>query len=316
MINNILSDFRYMQKPRTFEQAYDQDIIENNLEITLNNLFQKNGLLYLNKKPYTIVGVKYNKFDWQIDKKPFEKLLNQFSHLTVKQLNDEANKEENDIPENLRQRNIASSNIVEDEKTDIFISNLKNVSNESNIQNDKKLEKEIAGITDSFIPQSKLPGVSNDILDLYTKYLRENIPINYSDNIDLARDPLTLSLLIDPSDLLNYINKNKKSELIDLYSAFTNSKIMLNDADKLYKELCVELGQYKTNFDSEIKKINITKDAENVNEIILKITELKVGYMQIIFKIADTINDIYEKQRVYAISVKALLEELKKKGGR
>jgi hypothetical protein len=87
---------------------------------------------------------------------------------------------------------------------------------------------------------------------------------------------------------------------------------MLNDADKLYKELCVELGQYKTNFDSEIKKINITKDAENVNEIILKITELKVGYMQIIFKIADTINDIYEKQRVYAISVKALLEELKK----
>ena len=42
MINRILSDFRYMQKPITFEEAYDKRIIDNNIEITLNTLFKNN----------------------------------------------------------------------------------------------------------------------------------------------------------------------------------------------------------------------------------------------------------------------------------
>ena len=312
MINRILSDFRYMQKPRTFEEAYDEHIIENNLNITIKNLFKPNGLFYINQKPYTIVGVKSNKYDWQIDKKPLEKLLNQFSYLSVKQLQEEANKEEEDIPEILRQRNVASSNIVENENISFVTSGLKNASKKS----DKKLmEKEISGVTDSFIPYDKLPDVSSDILDLYTKYLRENYPINYSDNIDLARDPLTLSLLVDPSDLLNFINKNKKSTLIDFYSAFTNSKINLLNANKSYKELCVELAQYKTVFDNEIKNINLSiskeEEKQNVNELMLKISQLKVGYMQIMFKMADAINEIYQQQKLYFVSSKALLEGLK-----
>ena len=37
MINRILSDFRYMQKPRTLQESFDQHIIDNNINITLEN---------------------------------------------------------------------------------------------------------------------------------------------------------------------------------------------------------------------------------------------------------------------------------------
>ena len=35
MINRILSDFRYMQKPKTLKQSVDEHIIDNNIQITL-----------------------------------------------------------------------------------------------------------------------------------------------------------------------------------------------------------------------------------------------------------------------------------------
>jgi hypothetical protein len=97
MINRILSDFRYMQKPRNLKQAYDEHVIDNNMNITLKTLFKIDNLFYINNKPYNIVGSHWNKNDWQIDKKPIEKLLNQFSHLTASQLESEAKKEEDDI---------------------------------------------------------------------------------------------------------------------------------------------------------------------------------------------------------------------------
>jgi hypothetical protein len=84
MINRILSDFRYMQKPRTLQESVDQHIIDNNIKITLNNLFKTNNLFYVNKKPYTIIGSHWKDNDWQIDKKPIETLLTQFSNMTKK----------------------------------------------------------------------------------------------------------------------------------------------------------------------------------------------------------------------------------------
>ena len=322
MINRILSDFRYMQKPRTFQESYDEHVIENNLRITLKNLFKTNNLFYINKKPYTIVGVKSNPSDWQIDKKPLEKLLNQFSHLSVKQLQDEANKEEDDIPEILRQGNVASYTIFSDENRNVVADGLKKASDNHDT---KTLEKEIKGVTDEFVPKKELPGVSEDILNLYSKYLRQNIPINYSNAIDLARDPLTLSLLVEPADLLDFINKNKNknTKLVELYSTFTNSKIDLQQADKSYIDLCIELAKYKTNFDSEVMRIynlilnkigllKINEQKKRIQDLMREITELKVGYMKIIFKIANAINEIYEKQHVYFVSTKALLEGLKK----
>jgi hypothetical protein len=318
MINRILSDFRYMQKPRNLKQAYDEHVIDNNMNITLKTLFKNNNLFYINNKPYTIVGSHWNKNDWQIDKKPIEKLLNQFSHLTASQLEAEAKKEEDDIPEVLRQGNLASSNLNSDEVVTSVASGLQNVvDNAENVMNDK----EIAGQTEAFVSADKLPGVSEDMRRLYSEYLRQNIPINYSDNPDLARDTLTMSLLIDPSELLTFINKNKKSNIIELYSAYISAKTNLQKSDKEYTDACTEIAIYKTEFDKKVKTIidrikridrnSIETQKEEKNKIIQEITLLKINYMKILFRIADAIMEIYNQQKLYFVSTKLLLEGLK-----
>jgi hypothetical protein len=318
MINRILSDFRYMQKPRDLQKAYDEHVIDNNMNITLKTLFKNDNLFYINNKPYTIVGSHWNKNDWQIDKKPIEKLLNQFSHLTASQLEAEAKKEEDDIPEVLRQGNLASSNLNSDEVVTSVASGLQNVvDNAENMMNDR----EIAGQTEAFVSADKLPGVSEDMRRLYSEYLRQNIPINYSDNPDLARDTLTMSLLIDPSELLTFINKNKKSNIIELYSAYISAKTTLQKSDKEYTDACTEIAIYKTEFDKKVKiiidkiksidRISIETQKEEKNKLIQEITLLKINYMKILFKIADAIMDIYNTQKLYFVSTKLLLEGLK-----
>jgi len=315
MINRTLSDFRYMQKPKTLQQSFDDKIIENNLKITLKTLFKPNTLFYINNKPYTIVGSHWKDSDWQIDKKPIEKLLNQFYNLTPKELELEAKKEEDDIPEVLRQGNLASSGLKNDETVSSVATGLKNaVEKVSKVP----IKKEISGETESFVPQDKLPGVSEDMKRLYSEFLRQNIPINYSDIPDLARDSLTLSLLIDPSELLKFINKNKKSSIVELYSTYVVSKTKLQATDKEYIDACTELAIYKTTFDSEVTRVRETINTtnpiskENKNKIIQHIMLLKINYMTILFKIADSIMEIYKQQHIYFVSTKALLEGLEK----
>jgi hypothetical protein len=319
MINRILSDFRYMQKPRTLQESVDQHIIDNNIKITLNNLFKTNNLFYVNKKPYTIIGSHWKDSDWQIDKKPIETLLTQFSNMTVKQLEEEAKKEEDDIPEVLRQGNISSSNLNNEETVTSVAEGLQKKVDNANTSKVVE-EREIAGETDFFVHQDQLPGVSEDIKRLYSEYLRQNIPINYSDNPDLARDPLTLSLLVDPSELLKFINQNKKSSIVELYSSYITTKTDLQNSDKEYTDACTELAIYKTTFDLEVKNINETIKSEitseediktQKNKIIQQIILLKINYIKIIFRIADAIMEIYKKQNIYFVSVKLLLEGLK-----
>lgn len=319
MINRILSDLRYMQKPRTLKEAYEQRIIDNNIKLTLKTLFKPNSLFYINKKPYTIVGIKSNPSDWQIDQKPLEQLLTQYPNLTLKQVQEEAKKEEDDIPEVLKQSNIASANMSNEENLSIVASGLQNAI-DSNTKTNKEIEKEITGVTDAFISQDNLYGVSKSIRKLYSEYLRKNIPINYSYDQDISRDPLTISLLINPADLLNFINSHKKTNLIDLYKAFSNSKIILESTDKSYIDACTELAIYKTTFDKKIEHIrdeiiektkNNTLDTKIQNSLVQIITTLKIDYMKIIFKIADTIMEIYRLQHIYFVSTKELLQGLK-----
>jgi len=314
MINRILSDFRYMQKPRTLQESVEQHVIENNINITLQNLFKPNGLFYINGNPYTIIGSKWNSSDWQIDKKPIEKLLSQFSHLSPQELEKQAIEEEDDIPEILRQGNLASGNLSNEAKSTAVAAGLEKAA--SKVSN-KATIKEMSGKTDAFINQDNLPGVSEDIKRLYSEYLRKNIPINYSDVPDMARDPLTLSLLIDPAELLQFINQNKKSNIIDLYSAYIASKTSLQEADKEYTDSCTELAIFKTTFSKRIKDIRdmINKfkdDKKNPTEMIQEIYQLKITYMKFLFRIADSIMQIYTLQNTYFICTRALIEELKK----
>ena len=327
MINRILSDFKYMQKTRTFQNAYDNNIIENNIKITINNLFKQNGLFYINKKPYTIVGVKSNPFNWQIDEKPLEKLLNHFSHLSLEQIQKQANEEKENIPEPLRQGNVASSNITSDENMSIITSSQQNITENSSKDN---IKKDILGDINTFVDPDKLSSDDkNDYMyKLYTKYLRKNIPINYTNIPDITIDPLTFVLLIKPADLIKFIktDTNKHKKILDLYSAYITSKTNLKNTDIKYNEKCIELAINKKVFDEEMYKIynyffynyfskiqsnNRDDDDKNKTEKIERISTLKVEYMSFIFELADIINEIYTLQTIYFTATKELLIEIK-----
>ena len=312
MINRILSDFKYMQKPRTLLESVEEHIIDNNIKITLNNLFKSNNLFYVNKKPYTIVDYHWKETNWQIDKKPIDKLLNQFSNMTVKELEAEAKNEEDDIPEILRQGNVAASNLTREENISSVAAGLQAASNKPSIIRGDEQNPQ------SFVTKAELPGVKKHMKELFTKYLRENSPINYGDTRDLARDPLTLSLLIEPSELLKFINETKNNDIFEAYLKFINVKKSLLNADEKYKELCIELVKYNNFFSDQVASIKTHVDdtgyaleikAKHI--IIDTITQLKIDYMKYIFNIADAINEIYIQQNTYFVATKSLLEVLK-----
>lgn len=56
-------------KPRTLRQAVEKGFIDNNVEITLKNIFKPNSLFYINGQPYTIYSFDWEKGNWKIDTK-------------------------------------------------------------------------------------------------------------------------------------------------------------------------------------------------------------------------------------------------------
>jgi len=318
MINRILSDFRYMQKPRTLEQSFDQGIIDNNIQITLNTLFRTNNLFYLNKKPYTIVNKRWKTGAWDIDKKPIQKLLSQFSHLnlTSKQLEEEAKKEEDDIPESIRQGNLASGNLAKKAAAEYVRAGLDKAAAASKPENTTTTPTK-----KTFLLPENLNETNSYIKKLFTLYLQDNPPINYSDLPDLANDTLTLSLLINPEQFKEFIEENPESDIIELYQNYMTAKEKLLNTEKNFKEGVNKIATYKTQFNKNfriyqerleqyIKNKSLSK--EKKIQLVKDITLGKIEYMKLLFELLDIINDIYSFQKEYFNNVKLLLIEFKK----
>jgi hypothetical protein len=307
MINRILSDFRYMQKPTSLKDAYDNKTIDNNMELTLKTLFKPNGLFYINKEPYTIVGRHWNANDWLIDKKPIDKLLAQFPFMSQKQLEEDATKEENLIPDAIRQGNLS---MVKPEESSIVVSGLEKASAETDIMKEEEQEE-------SFVPIDKLPGLSDDIKRIYSENLQKNIPINFSETPDIKRDPLTLTLLISPKDLIAYINKQQtmSSSVVGKYSAYITAKSELQKVEKEYQDSTLELAHFKQDYINDMDDLRdfIEQNKPNINasDTIEKLIFMRTNYMRIIFDISESMNQIYLQQKQYYTVLRDLLVEIK-----
>ena len=53
----------------SIKEATDQGFVDNNITITLNNIFKKNSIFYINKNPYVIMGYEWERGNWKIDTK-------------------------------------------------------------------------------------------------------------------------------------------------------------------------------------------------------------------------------------------------------
>ena len=224
------------------------------------------------------------------------------------------------------QGNVASSNITSDENMSIITSSLQN--NSENLSKEN-MKNEILGNVNAFVDVENFTTDKNSYMSkLYTKYLSENIPINYSNITHLTTDPLTFSLLIKPSDLVTFIKSDmiKHKKLLDLYPVFIRSKQNLKNTDYEYKEKSIELANFNEEFNKEMRNFaskffyfNFKKNDEDTEEEIKEkeesvenIKTLKVKYMSLIFDLAELINKIYTFQNIYFTATKELLNEIKK----
>lgn len=80
------------KKKRKLDEAIKEGIITNNIDLTLHTLFKTNGILYIDKRPYTILDTHW-KGNWYVDTKPNNNLMTQYSNSSYKDVIEEADNE-------------------------------------------------------------------------------------------------------------------------------------------------------------------------------------------------------------------------------
>jgi len=77
--NSLLIRSQYYPQPnRTLEQATEQGIVDNNIRILLDTLFNANKPFYINKNRYTSYGYTWNKGDWIVESVNSSKIIKKF----------------------------------------------------------------------------------------------------------------------------------------------------------------------------------------------------------------------------------------------
>jgi hypothetical protein len=77
--NSLLIRSQYYPQPkRTLEQATEEGIVDNNIKILLDTLFDTNKPFYIDKKRYTSYGYKWTNGDWIIESNNSSKIIKNF----------------------------------------------------------------------------------------------------------------------------------------------------------------------------------------------------------------------------------------------
>jgi hypothetical protein len=310
MINRILSDFRYMQPHRTLNDATNEKIIDNNIKITLDTLFAENNLFYLKNIPYTIIGYKWETSNWEVDIKPIDKLINPYLPISGKEI-EIAQKELDQMPQESKQGIAASSNLVNDENLSKFLTDIEDMK-----QQTKSSPKQVKPlIQDSSIVKNMITGFKK----LYGKYLQKNEAVNLENKKDLIRDPLTLSLLVDNQQLLNYfsLKTNESNKMLKIYTNYLDNKILLSESDTTFLDLLAKLGLFKQEFNDFIKSIsssvlNKKQVDDQFKTDMIKLNQYKSEFMLKLFDLYQSLVNIFNTQKSYFTTLVFLLEAIKK----
>jgi hypothetical protein len=177
-----------MQKERTLDQAIEEDLINENIQLTLSSLFKQNGLFYINKRPYTILGKKWKTNDWSIDTKPTIKLMSPYTNLSYKNAMKEAEDE-------LKLLETKYPTAVGDVRT----------------KNDETINDIKNGVTYEKKPQklSQEMEYSSEAFEDEQHYIIPNYPVIFANESNLNTDPITFSLLLDRDEFVKFIEENK-----------------------------------------------------------------------------------------------------------
>jgi len=307
MIYRTLSSFFNMQSKIDVDEAAKNGTVNNNINLTLQTLFKPNNLFYINRIPYTIVDNHWTLGKWRIDTKPDSKIVPPYSKFsTSKNARQEAEKEL-DALEKAYPNAIEGTNTLNPSKDDDILSIIEK--GNTNIASQKKI---IPNDSDLFSPA---------IFSDEAHYIIQNNPINFTNEPDLSRDPITFSLLIDNNELSGFLKKNVSSEtgqkIIGYYRSYNDVKEQLfNEAEK-YKATKEKIKTSKKDIDERVKKMiyNIASGEEeqesgSVNyEAFL---DMKKQLITLLLQLSENLNTILSKQISYYGYTVDILKEIKK----
>ena len=73
LISRTLSSSLFGQGKRTIEQATDEGYVDNNIKVTLDQLFKSGNRFYIKGQPFTVNGYDWNYGDWKVGTKNVER---------------------------------------------------------------------------------------------------------------------------------------------------------------------------------------------------------------------------------------------------
>jgi hypothetical protein len=111
LFKNLIYNSNNLQPNINIQQATNDGIIDNNIEITLNNLFKSNNIFYINNQPYTIYSCQWEKGNWKIDKK-IKPNYNDNKYMITKQIK-KSNKELSSLPSDVIEGPYFNANIID-----------------------------------------------------------------------------------------------------------------------------------------------------------------------------------------------------------
>jgi hypothetical protein len=325
LVNRTLSRLFSMQKIRNLEEATKENLINENIQITLSSLFKRNGLFYINKRPYSILDRHWKTNSWEIDTKPGSKLMAPYTTLSytdaMKEAEDELKALQQKYPGAIGSSKEKNEEIIEEMKT-----GTKMVIEDTGIRSETFKEEE--------------------------EFITANFFVSFDGEIDLNTDPISLSLLIGQDVLSEFTKKNIENDIgksiSKHYKRYTNAKMSLLEIKNRYEGLRVELGKYQgyyddasitifdtliheTDFDTELFQEVAEEQDEEMRNVITETfkTEFKeqllaipdlcedlynyyIDFLQLLSELSKTLVQLYEIQISYFNAIVDYLKELKK----
>ena len=312
MLNPLkLSKILNLQRERTLDQAMEEDLINENIKLTLSSLFKRNGIFYINKRPYTIVDRHWKKNSWVIDTKTDNKLINPFSGVSTKDALEEAEKELNEFKKNYATEGSSGAQVSMDD--DIINSIIKNTPNIEAKNDQLKSFQDIRG---------------SATFDDENHFIIPNFHIDFTDETDKATEPMTFSLLLDKEVFAKFIEQNKTNNigksLITKYERYWKRKEdlykMRNEYDELYKKIISKKHEYdlKTAFIYNTLSVIIPgtsltpPEKKTLGEACEDMHDLYVEFIDLLVELANVLYNFYQIQIDYFNYIVDFLKEFKK----
>jgi len=301
LLNRTLSNSG--QTKKTLEQATQEGNVNNNIKVTLNQLFKKGRIFYIKGQPYTINGYDWASNDWIIGTKSIEQRFEITSNYgegiysMVKQ--NSISKEEDKIAEQEYQKFISKypTYVIRGNSANSKFSDNELLLNDLASGNSKELQLNQFTInSDVTTNPNKTKDLPQNMKLLVSTELIFDSAINSDPNTsNLASDPISKSIL----NALNTIYKEevgKNPKLKERYEMFHNSSVKYFNASENFKILTgIQDDSKDETTDSEQIRTNLLENKDKIIELLYEqVSKTKQLNNQVIDRTISIINEPQE----------------------